>query len=239
MREIKLNEEINHIHLLSGGLDSSYSLLKIARDLKGTESLIIHPVFFDYGHYAANAEWERVIKIVEYIRDFLKDESLIDDPIKISLKSDLFQWCRTDSFGGKEGCEKEAEIENRNMVLFSVLASYLIACAKHQNIESTKLKITSGFKEEELPDSNDAFFTKFSELLSLYKKGLIFCFDILDSIGRQEIIKKTKRLLRGNEEELKKFLQLTISCYSPTEEGQPCGECSKCIFLMKDEKYKI
>ena len=44
--------------------------------------------FFDYGHFAAKEEWKRVPKIVEYVRKFLGDESLIGDPTKISLKSD-------------------------------------------------------------------------------------------------------------------------------------------------------
>jgi len=150
MIEINLNKKQNYIQLLSGGLDSAYSILKIAKKLqKDNGSLVIHPIFFDYGHYVADTEWERVIKIIKYIRDFLKDKSLIDDPIKISLKSDLFQWCRNDAFRGKKGC-KNPEIENRNMVLFSVLASYLIACAEHQKINSTEFKITSGFKEKEL-----------------------------------------------------------------------------------------
>jgi len=238
MIEINLDEKLNHIHLLSGGLDSSYSLLKIARKIKkGTESYIVHPIFFDYGHYSADTEWERSKKIVNYIRDFLKDESIIADPIKISLKSDdLFEWCRSDSFLGNEGYEKEAEIENRNMVLFSVLASYLIACAKHQDAKSTDFVITSGFQENELSDCNTAFFTKFSELLRMYKEGHTFRFDILRNMGRQVIINKTKRLLRGNERELKKFLQLTISCYSPTKEGQHCGICSKCRLLRNDKK---
>lgn len=239
MREIILNEECNYIHLLSGGLDSAYSLLKIAKEskrLNGQVNVIIHPIFFDYGHFAAEVEWNRVQKIVNYVRDFLQDKDAIDDPIRISLRSDLFTWSNSCAFKGEKG-DNEPEIENRNMVLFSVLSSYLIACANHQKIKSTKFKITSGFKEGELPDCNKKFFDKFSELLRLYKKDLIFDFEILESMEYQQVISKMKRLLRGNEDEVRKFRTLTTSCYSPTANGDACGKCYKCKSL-EIEKMK-
>jgi 7-cyano-7-deazaguanine synthase in queuosine biosynthesis len=235
MKEISLYKEKNYIHLLSGGLDSAYSLLKVAKKMKrGTESHTIYPVFFDYGHYSAETERKRLIKIVEYIRKFLKDESVIADPVEISLNSELFKWCRTDSFCGNDGIEKEAEIENRNMVLFSILASYLFACAKHQSISKSKFIISSGFREKELPDCNEAFFVKISELLNMYKTEYEFAFEILKISSRQSIINKTKKLLKGSERELNRFMRLTISCYSPIDD-EPCGICSKCK-AIRDEK---
>jgi len=237
MREIDLNTKCNYIHLLSGGLDSAYSLLKIARKLKkDKESLIIHPIFFDYGHFSATTEWERTVKIVEYIRGFLSDKKLLDDPVKISLKSDLFQWCESDAFKGKG--DGTCEIENRNIILFSVLASYLIACARHQKIDSAEFKITSGFKEKELPDCNNNFFKRITELLGTYTKNKFkFDFDILEGMGRQTVINKTKKLLRWKKIELRKFLQLTISCYSPIN-GKPCNLCCKCRLLKKEKMKK-
>jgi 7-cyano-7-deazaguanine synthase in queuosine biosynthesis len=98
MREIKLNETCNYIHLISGGLDSGYSLLRIAKEKKEKEpSVVIHPIFFDYGHFAAKTEWARVVEIVRYIRNFLDEQSIIDDPLRISLKSELFQWSESDA----------------------------------------------------------------------------------------------------------------------------------------------
>ena len=243
MIEIKLNSECNYIHLLSGGLDSAYSILSRAKELKEIEPpIVIQPIFFDYGHYSAKIELARVKKIVRYIRRFFKNKSIIAEPTKISLRSDLFTWSRSDAFKGKEG-DKNPEIENRNMVLFSVLASYLIACANNQNISSTTFEITSGFKEKELPDCKSAFFEKIKDLLRVYNKdrkypkNLTFNFPILPCMERQTIIDKTKELLNNDETELKKFLKLTTSCYSPNNKGEPCYECSKCESL-RDEKMK-
>lgn len=132
MREIKLNKTCNYVHLISGGLDSAYSLLAIAREKKEKEpSVVIHPIFFDYGQRVAEIEWASVAKIVGYIRSFLNEQSIVDDPVKISLESELFLWSESDAFKGVEG-NPDPEIENRNLVLFSVLTSYLMACAKVQ-----------------------------------------------------------------------------------------------------------
>ena len=211
-------------------MDSGYSLLKIAKEKKEREPfVVIHPIFFDYGQYAAEAEWASAVRIVKYIRNFLNSQSIIDDPVKISLESELFQWSESVAFKGRAGYP-DPEIENRNLVLFSVLTSYLIACAKHQKIPKTQFYICSGFKERELPDCNDYFFKKFTELLSMYKPELKFYFGILKNWNRQKIINKTKALLGLSESELKKFRELTISCYSPIN-GKPCGECYKCKSL--------
>lgn len=233
IEDIPLNEKSNHIHLISGGLDSAYSLLSKAKEFKKQNvSIVIYPIFFDYGHFSAEVEWAKVSGVIEFIRDFIKDTSMISNPIKIMLKSDLFSWCKNDSFMGKSE-HLNPEIENRNMVLFSILASFLIACAEHQGIKSTEFIITSGFKEKEMLDSNRVFFDKISELLKKQNKGLTFYFDILSYMEREEVIKKSKRLLRGNEIDLKKFLKLTISCYHPID-GIRCGECSKCKSIAKN-----
>ena len=247
MIEIKLNSQCNYIHLLSGGLDSTYSILKLAKDLKHDKShAAIQPIFFDYGHYAAKTEWIRVKEIVKWIHLFLNDKTIIKNPIKISLRSQLFQWCKSQAFRGLEG-EEYAEIENRNLVLFSVLASYLIACANHQKILKTKFEITSGFKEKELPDCNNNFFEKFTEIINLYTKNrqvpkdLSFHFPVLEYIDRDIVIEETRKLLNNNQIELDKFLELTTSCYSPTNAGKPCYKCCKCKSIRegKIERNKI
>ncbi|MFX1343448.1 MAG: 7-cyano-7-deazaguanine synthase [Promethearchaeota archaeon] len=233
VREIKLNETRNYIHLMSGGLDSSYSLLKIAKENKKNDPLtIIHPIFFDYGQFVAETEWDRIQKIIEYIRNFLKKPSTIDDALEISLKSELFHWTDSDAFWGPKG-KRTPEIENRNIVLVSVLTSYLIACAKHQDINEANFKISSGFKQSEMDDCSEDFFNKYKELLSIYKPKMTFEFPILKNWSRKRVINETKKLLGyGDETEFGKFYKLTVSCYWQTKDGEPCGGvCSKCEFL--------
>jgi hypothetical protein len=33
MEEIKINDKLNYVHLISGGLDSSYSLMKLTKSI--------------------------------------------------------------------------------------------------------------------------------------------------------------------------------------------------------------
>jgi len=236
MREIKLSKKCNYVHLISGGIDSAYSLLRIAKEKKKIEpSAVIHPIFFDYGQFAAEIEWARVAKIVEYIRTFLSDQSIVDDPLKILLESELFQWSQSVAFRGIRGTP-DAEIENRNLVLFSVLTSYLMASANHQKIPEAEFSISSGFKEKEIADCRGDFFEGYSKLLSMYKPKLRFHFSILKDWDHLKIIRETKALLRGSETELKKFRQLTTSCYSPNINGKPCGKCIKCESLKLEKK---
>ena len=239
MREINLNKQCNYIHLASGGLDSAYSLLKIAKKKKENEPhAVIHPIFFDYGQYATETEWSSAVKVIEYIRDYLGDKKVVDDPIRISLKSqDLFQWSRSVAFQGLEGDNTTAEIENRNLVLFSVLASYLIACANHQNITNTHFEITSGFKDGEIADSNKAFFKQFADLLHSYKKDYTFDFKILPNKDFLWIKTKTLDLLHGSETELKKFRARTISCYYPID-GRACKKCIKCTSIDNEKALR-
>jgi 7-cyano-7-deazaguanine synthase in queuosine biosynthesis len=231
-----LKADCNHIHLLSGGFDSAYALLKKAKE-PGNKEITIHPVFFDYGQYAAEQEWQSVQKIIAYLRDFLANNKIISDPIKISLRSDLFQWANSVAFKGlvENADNTTAEIENRNMVLFSVLASYLIACANHQKIEKTKFVVTSGFKDGELNDCKQSFFDEISHVLSSYKKGMIFDFKALKKLKYQTLINKTKALLGWDEEELKEFRGLTLSCYNSTN-GKACGICFKCKLIDESKE---
>lgn len=216
---------------MSGGLDSAYSLLRIAKEKKEKEpSAVIHPIFFDYGQFAAEAEWASVAKIVRYIRSLLNEQSIVDDPVKISLESELFQWSESDVMKGLKG-KLNLEIENRNLVLSSVLASYLMACTNHQNIPDAKFIISSGFKDEEMKDCGRDFFDKIEILLSLYKPAMKFHFDMLKGWSRKRVIHETEELLGSNKTKLNDFCQLTISCNRPSSDGKPCGGCSKCISL--------
>ncbi len=129
------------------------------------------------------------------------------------------------------------EIQNRNIVLFSILASYLFACAENQRIESTYFEIHSGFKNGEMPDCNSEFFKKFCELLNIYKPNYQMKVEVLPDINRQKVINKMKKLLGGSESKLKEFKRLTISCYAP-KNGKPCGSCWKCKKLKEEKVFK-
>jgi 7-cyano-7-deazaguanine synthase in queuosine biosynthesis len=229
MKEIKINKELNYIHLISGGLDSTYSLMALTKAIMEEKKprSIVAPVFFNYGQYAAKDEYECALTVVNKVAEEFDAISIVEKPIKISLRSGLFHWCNNVAFTGKEIGDTTCEIQNRNMVLVSVLASYLFACAENQKINKTHFEIHSGFKNGEMRDCNSAFFNKMSELLSIYNPNYKMTLHLLPNLKRQQVINKMKRLLKGDENKLKQFKGITISCYSP-KNGKACGLCWKC-----------
>jgi 7-cyano-7-deazaguanine synthase in queuosine biosynthesis len=172
MEEIRIVESPNYVHLFSGGLDSTYGLLKLTNDIeKGIKRKgSIHPVFIDYGHFAASVEWTQAQKIVEFIGTRVQAPSVVCTPIRIDLKSDLFTWCHNVAFTGKEFGETTCEIQNRNMVLLSTLFSYLLACAQNQGIEKASFEIYGGFKEGEMEDCKQKFFNALTDVFAIYQK---------------------------------------------------------------------
>ena len=100
MEEIKINGKLNYVHLISGGLDSTYSLMKLTKSIiKGKKPRFeVSPVFFDYGQYAAEAEFKCCLNVVNKIASEFKVSDLLHKPFNISLRANLFQWCKKCSF---------------------------------------------------------------------------------------------------------------------------------------------
>lgn len=238
MKAIQVDKTKNYIHLFSGGLDSTYALLKLATDVhKGKkEEHQIQPVFIDYGQHVASYEGKSVEKVISFIRSTLDETDLLSDPIHISLRSDLLTWCENVAFTGKEVGDATCEIQNRNMILVSIVASYLMACAENQGIETTVFEIHSGLKDGEMPDSNRHFFDRLEDLLREYKRQYVIKVELIQEMSRDAICGKIKRLLKGSEAQLKQLVSLTVSCYSPIDEG-PCGSCLKCKSMKQEKKF--
>jgi len=149
-------------------------LFKLAKAIsKGKEANNpINPVFLDYGHAAAQTERECSQKVVNYIRSYFKNEVVINELIEISLVSQLFSWCNSVAFTGNINGNDTCEIQNRNMVLYSILGSYLFACADEQGIEKATFQITSGFINKEMKDCSSEFFKTMERLFSKYRSNL-------------------------------------------------------------------
>jgi 7-cyano-7-deazaguanine synthase in queuosine biosynthesis len=238
MKEIQVDKTRNYVHLFSGGLDSTYTLLKLATDVHEgkKEKHQIQPIFVDYGQFAASDEWKSVNNVISFIRSTLNETDIISDPIHMSLCSDLFTWCKNVAFTGVEVGDKTCEILNRNLVLVSIVASYLMACAENQLINKTGFEIHSGLKDGEMLDSNRSFFDCLEKLLSTYKKQYAIEVSLIPAMTRDSVCGKIKKLLKGSELQLKKLVSLTVSCYSP-KNGKPCGSCWKCNKMKEEKEY--
>ena len=229
MEEMKVVQGNNYIHLFSGGLDSTYSLFKLCKELeKSNEAGNIQPIFMDYGQYASIAEWGSVNKVIKFIQSELHNPGVLNNPIIINLRSDLFIWSKSVAFSGIESKDSTPEIENRNMVLLSTLYSYAIACARNKNIPEAVFNVYSGFKDGEMGDCNNLFFKRLSELMRQYHSEYNMNFHLLSTnLTRKQTYSDLRRLLKGSQPKLNKLLDLIISCYSP-HNGKACGDCWKC-----------
>ncbi len=230
MEEIRVSPNENYIHLYSGGLDSTYALLKLSfwiEKNKGGKA-IVHPVFIDYGQFAAQHEWSCVNRTTDFIRSKLKDYQTIANPVRICLRSDLFSWCKNVAFTGVEVGDETPEIHNRNIILLSVLASYLRACAENQGIGQATFVINTGFIDGEMRDCNRKFFGTLQTLLTEEVGNYPIRIHMMKPASRKQTTEQLKRLLKGSQKELNHILSMITSCYSPRPNGAPCKKCLKC-----------
>ncbi|HUW45294.1 MAG TPA: 7-cyano-7-deazaguanine synthase [Dehalococcoidia bacterium] len=234
MEEINVIEGLNFIHLFSGGLDSAYSLLKLAKDhTNKKKSRGIHPIFMDYGQYAASTEWNQVQQLTMFISNIVED-SFIHIPIRINLDSDLFKWCHNVAFTGKEVGDANPEIQNRNMVLLSILFSFLLGCAQNQGVTRADFEISSGFKDGEMGDCSATFFDALTDIFRSYHGEHNMKIILLPPLSRKQVYARIKTLLGGSQNQLELFSSMTTSCYSPVN-GKACGSCWKCRRIAEEK----
>ena|GEM_PF-6391293 len=226
-----LSSDKNYFFLYSGGFDSSYGLLKLLIDGEMTSPLNI--VFFDYGQAAATYEWEAVQKVYAFLKKSFDSSRTLQKPIRFDLRSDLFSWTDSVSFTGSNHTPKnanfsETEIENRNMVLFSVLYSYILSLINRQNIDRCEIVIFTGLRDKELPDASSSFFFHLSEAMEEYHKEYQISVEYIIDKTPAEILYELKNNVLGlNGAQVLEFCKSVSSCYRP-QNGEPCYNCPKC-----------
>jgi len=145
---------------LSGGLDSSTTLFEyvFTRILAGIK-FIVQPLYFDYGHRTAKAEYFKASVVIDKIREFIKrfaqelgyEEKyfVVEDLMRIDItmlnqylvssKSVLFHDNKSDTAADQSGTA--AYVPNRNDVMLSIGASVL---------ESLYLKYFSDYERDKI-----------------------------------------------------------------------------------------
>ncbi len=227
-----LCEDKNYFFLYSGGLDSSYGLLKLLS--KGEISSPLSLLFFDYGQSAAKYEWEAVERVYVFLeKNNLDSHNILQKPLRFDLRSDLFSWTESVSFTGtihkpKNNKFSETEIENRNMVLFSVLYSYILSLVNRQNISQCDIVVYTGLRNKELPDASASFFYYLNEAMTEYHKDYRFSVEYIVEESPEKILEELKSGSLGlDRRQVLEFCESVSSCYSPIN-GKPCHKCPKC-----------
>jgi 7-cyano-7-deazaguanine synthase len=137
-----------------------------------------------------------------------------------SEKTNVFSWSKSELIIGNTG--KSPYVENRNMVLISITASFI-----ESQIGKGEIGIlVTGFRDE-YPDTMLEFVnllnSLFAYLLAEEDKTIAIETPII------HFGKEGKRdLVAFFIKDYRKIINLTWSCYEP-KEGKPCGECFACI----------
>lgn len=211
--------------LLSGGVDSTLATLKAIQEENGNSVSRVVPVFIDYGQKSGKHEWEAVLRVSER----LKMESTAKGikcmpPIKIRLTSSktaqglkIFEWSQSMLIKG--GKSEVSEVENRNMVLIAIIASY----AKSMLTPNEKGIIVAGFRNE-FYDTRIEFVKQINEVFKSLKMPVAVNTPIIEYegvVGKKKLVDRFKSRGYGD------LIDMTWSCYVPRNKD-PCEECPAC-----------
>jgi 7-cyano-7-deazaguanine synthase in queuosine biosynthesis len=230
MHRIYENQK-NYFFLVSGGLDSSYGLLRFS--IENKERRPVNLIFFDYGQATAEYEWKSVCKLYKFLTEHFGQNHALIEPFKIDLRSMLFSWSKSVSFTGKEetGIMNKhfnvCEIENRNMVIYSILYSYILSLVKKQDISSCEIVVLSGLRNHELSDASDTFFGYISKAMLQYHREYKFTTQFIVDKTPKQILEDLFIIFQNDEQKVLNFCRYTHSCYSSIN-GNPCSNCPKC-----------
>jgi 7-cyano-7-deazaguanine synthase len=130
--------------------------------------------------------------------------------------------------GGEQGTRQEIPstyVPARNTVLLSLALAWAEALGSRDIFIGVSAVDFSGY-----PDCRPDFIEQFQRLAALGTRAVLggAPFEVhAPLIG----LSKAETVLLG--EELGVDFSLTSSCYSPTAQGQPCGECDSCVLRAK------
>lgn len=218
--------------LFSGGFDSALAILKV---ISSDDPVRITPIFFDYGQKSRLEEAKAVKKLVPAFRERSKHpNTTIEDCMvfKIeSLKSGLFSWSDSAILEGRPRHE-DTDVENRNMILISCVASIIMADWKRSQTNNCT-EIITGFTNGWY-DTNLSFIRDLNKLFRDAGKPIRVIAPLIprgqkDGVTPEQLIEIVRSL-----DAYSLLKEMSWSCYYP-QSGEPCGKCEQCKPCRKRE----
>jgi len=211
--------------LFSGGLDSSFAVIKI---LKQKKDIIITPLFFKYGQKAARKEEESIDKLIPLLRKLGgKNNNVVGNCRKYDIGcGDLFKWSESSILKGNKDFG-DPDLENRNMILISIAISIIMSDRKKESSCKTKRGLIVGFRNEHY-DTKRKFVMELNEVIKQKDFQIEIVTPLVDNNQPryQRSLANEIHSMKG----IQDILHNTWSCYYPTPEGSPCGKCMPCEF---------
>jgi len=215
--------------LFSGGFDSTLASLKIIEE---NDNIKLTPVFFNYGQKSKEREAQAVSRLVLALRDRVKSKGKtieIDDCLTSEIPN-AFQWSHSSIIEGRPET-KDYGLENRNMVLLSLLVSKIMADYRLEG-SSGIIEIITGFTNEYY-DTKLSFVHLYNTLLEKVEQETGLRIRVIAPLipdNQQDSIKVgVKKLIRlaYSLDALELLDIMTWSCYFP-EGDSVCGHCPPC-----------
>lgn len=211
--------------LFSGGFDSTLAILKIISKKNPIELV---PVFFDYGQKSRGEEERAVKSLIPALRERSNNPDTVIKECRLinleSLKTGLFSWSDSAILTGRPQHE-DTDVENRNMILISCLASIIMADWKKSQTTRTT-EIITGFTNAWY-DTNNSFIRNLNKLFRDADKPIQVIAPLIPTgqeggVTLEQLIEIASSLnacslLKG----------MSWSCYYP-QNGEPCGTCDPC-----------
>lgn len=217
-----------HGILFSGGVDSTYVLAKEL--ISANDETIIIPFFIDYNQKSAQGEWMAVTKIFECLKSSIPHQNLFD-PVRLDLSTGLFEWSQALLFNynmiaKNDNLISNYEVINRNIIFISIVDSYIKSFIELKKSNSKFIRISTGCREGEFPDSDDVFLKSLETILNSTNKT--FSLKISNSLkfNKAETIFELQKIIYKRSI-FNKIFKLTLSCYN--YQGSPCDVCPKCV----------
>jgi len=210
----------------SGGFDSTLAILKV---LSGKDPVKITPIFFDYGQKARKEETRAVTRLIPALQERSKPPRTSLEKCRIytieSLSGGLFSWSQSSILEGRLA-HKDEDLENRNMILISCVASVIMAGRKESQSDNDAEVIT-GFTNGYY-DTTLNFVGVLNELFKIMKQPIKVVAPLIPEGQKEGMSPEQLADIVCSLNAYDLLRDMTWSCYYP-QNNKPCGECAPCL----------
>lgn len=211
--------------LFSGGVDSTLAILK---GISSKKPVQVTPIFFDYGQKSRKEEAKAVRRLVPALRKRIKHSKISIEDCRMlrleNLETGLFSWSDSAILEGRP-IHEDTDVENRNMMLISCVASIIMADWKKPQANSP-VEIITGFTNGYY-DTDLNFIRGLNKLFRAVGKPIKVVAPLIPRGQKGGVTPEQLIQMVDSLDAYSLLKELSWSCYYP-QNGEPCGKCEPC-----------
>lgn len=211
--------------LFSGGFDSTLAILKV---ISSKDPVKVTPIFFDYGQKSKREEAKFIEKLIPILNKRGKNSKTSIEDCRMfrieGLGRGVLSWSQSPILEGRPKHD-DVDVENRNMILISCVASVIMADRKKSGTNNPA-EIITGFTNGYY-DTDLNFIRNLNKLFKAMTQSIEVTAPLIPR-GQKEGVSPEKLIDIANSLNAYSLLKdMTWSCYYP-HCSKPCGECDPC-----------